>query len=52
LCINNSIYAVFSVNGGYLAEIVPGIYSSNAVGSACDFTVVANCQLLRLVTRQ
>ena len=43
LCINNSIFAVYSTNGGFLALIPPGRYTSNGVGSACNFTVYSNC---------
>jgi hypothetical protein len=37
--INNQIYAVYSLNNGFLTLLTPGYYSSNAVGSACNFTV-------------
>lgn len=43
LCINGNIYAVYSANDGFLTEIVPGVYDSNAVGSACTFTVEEGC---------
>lgn len=33
------LYAVYSANNGFLFELVPGSYSSNAVGSSCNFTV-------------
>lgn len=39
LCINGQLQAVYSLNGGFLTTIVDGNYSSNAVGSACNFTV-------------
>lgn len=39
LRINNALYAVYSINNGFLTQLVPGNYSSNAVGSACNFTV-------------
>lgn len=42
-CINNSIYAVYSQNGGFLTEILPGTWQSNAIGSSCTFTVSPNC---------
>jgi hypothetical protein len=42
-CIQGSLYAVYSANDGFLTEIPPGTYTSNAVGSACNFTVAANC---------
>lgn len=40
--ISGSIYAVYSANDGFLTVIPPGTYTSNAVGSACNFTVNAN----------
>ena len=42
-CIQGSLYAVYSANDGFLTEIPPGTYTSNAVGSACNFTIAANC---------
>lgn len=42
-CINNKIYATYSANGGFSTEIVPGTYSSNAIGSSCSFRVLTNC---------
>jgi len=39
LCINNSLYAVYSTNGGFLALIPNGNYKSDGVGSSCNFTV-------------
>lgn len=39
LIINGALYAVYSVNDGFLSRIPPGSYSSNAVGSSCNFTV-------------
>lgn len=43
LCINNSLYAVYSANDGFLTQVPPGQYRSNAIGSACNFTVLSNC---------
>lgn len=37
LVINSKVYAVYSVNSGFLAYLPPGDYRSNAVGSQCDF---------------
>jgi len=45
VCINGNIFAVYSANDGFLALIPPGVYSSNAIGSSCTFTVLANCQI-------
>ena len=43
LCINNAIYAVYSANDGFLTELPPGLYTSDAIGSSCTFTVLPNC---------
>lgn len=43
VCINNQLYAVYSTNGGFLTQLTPGAYSSNAVGSRCNFTVLPGC---------
>lgn len=43
VCVNNQLYAVYSSNGGFLALLPPGAYSSNAIGSTCNFNVGANC---------
>lgn len=45
ICLAGSIYAVYSANDGFLTLIPPGQYNSNAVGSACTFTVLENCQI-------
>lgn len=45
LCLNNTLYGVYSVNGGFLTELSPGQYSSDGVGSSCTFTVGANCTI-------
>lgn len=44
-CINSQIYAVYSANGGFLTIVQPGVWSSNAIGSSCTFTVGSNCQV-------
>lgn len=44
-CINNNLYAVYSANDGFLTILPPGSYHSNAIGSSCTFTVLANCQV-------
>ena len=44
-CINNSLYAVYSANGGFLSLIPPGHYSSNGINSTCSFTVGNACQI-------
>jgi predicted small lipoprotein YifL len=45
VCVENKLYAVYSANGGFLTYLPPGAYQSNAIGSACNFTVGANCQV-------
>lgn len=47
-CLDNRLYAVYSANGGFQTEIPPGIYSSNAIGSACSFRVLPNCAIQAL----
>lgn len=44
-CINHNIYAVYSANGGFLTEVLPGHWSSDGIGSTCSFTVGADCQV-------
>jgi hypothetical protein len=44
-CIDNNMYGVYSTNGGFLSLLPPGLYISNAVGSSCNFTIAANCQV-------
>lgn len=43
VCVDNKLYGVYSANGGFMTELVSGAYSSNAIGSACNLTVGANC---------
>jgi len=38
-CIADNLYAVYSVNGGFLTKLTSGAYKSNAVGSSCNFTI-------------
>src|ERR1700677_3386138 len=45
LCIQGQLYAVYSANDGFLALIPPGNYESNAIGSACNFTVGPGCAI-------
>lgn len=47
VCISNQLYAVYSANGGFLALISPGRYSSDGINSACSFTVGTNCEITR-----
>lgn len=45
-CIQNSLYAVYSANDGFLTYLPPGQYQSNAVGSSCNFIVQPNCVII------
>lgn len=42
-CVSGKLYGTYSTHGGFSTELPPGAYSSNAVGSSCNFTVGANC---------
>lgn len=44
-CISGSLYGTYSTHGGFSTELPPGAYSSNTVGSKCDFTVEPNCTI-------
>lgn len=44
-CIQGHLYAVYSANGGFEAYLPLGTYSSNAINSACTFTVGENCEV-------
>ena len=43
ICLQNELWGVYSANGGFLTKLPPGNYNSNAIGSACNLTVQANC---------
>ena len=43
VCINNVMYGVYSSNGGFLAELPPGEYSSDGINASCTFTVGPDC---------
>lgn len=45
VCLQGTLYGVYSANGGFLAAISPGTYSSDGINCACTFTVEANCQV-------
>lgn len=47
ICIDNQLYAVYSANGGFLTLLTPGAYTSNAIGSSCNFSVASDCQVIR-----
>lgn len=42
-CIDDEIYAVYSANGGFLTEVLPGTWSSDGINSSCTFTVKPHC---------
>lgn len=42
-CINDKLYATYSALGGYSFEVIPGYYSSTAIGSACNINVYPHC---------
>jgi hypothetical protein len=44
-CINNNLYAVYSANGGFLTEVLPGTWSSDGINASCTFTVAADCKV-------
>lgn len=46
LRIDGKLYAVYSLNGGFLVYLPPGRYTSNGVGSACNFTVTNTNQIV------
>lgn len=39
MCISGVLYGVYSTNDGFLAMLPNGNYSSNAIGSQCNFTI-------------
>lgn len=44
-CVDSRLYATFSANGGFSTELPRGEYSSNAIGSSCNFKVGYNCEI-------
>lgn len=42
-CISGNLYGTYSANGGFSTLLPPGAYSSNAIGSSCNFVVHDNC---------
>lgn len=45
LCLNDTLYGIYSANDGFLTMLPPGNYLSNAIGSACNLTIGAHCQV-------
>jgi hypothetical protein len=44
-CINNQLYAVYSIPNAFLTLVPPGMYSSNGINSSCTFNVGLNCEV-------
>lgn len=42
-CLNGQVYGTYSANGGFSTLLPPGAYTSNGIGSRCDFTLLPNC---------
>lgn len=45
VCIDNKMFGVYSANGGFLAELPPGAYSSNGINASCTFKIEENCKV-------
>lgn len=43
LCIDSQLYGVYSANGGFLALLTPGTYSSDGINASCNLTILPNC---------
>jgi len=43
LCLDNQLYAVYSIPNAFLTLLTPGSYTSKGIGSACNLTVAPNC---------
>lgn len=43
LCVQGQLYGVYSANGGFLAVLPYGQYTSDGINSRCNFTVSADC---------
>lgn len=46
VCIKGHLYAVYSIPNAFLTLIPPGRYSSTGLNSTCNFTVLANCEVV------
>lgn len=42
-CLNGQVYGTYSANGGFSTLLPPGAYTSNGIGSRCDFILLLNC---------
>lgn len=45
LCIEGTLYGVYSANGGFLAELPPGTYSSDGINDSCTLVIGPNCSV-------
>jgi len=45
ICLDNQLYGIYSANGGFLALLPPGTYSSDGINASCTFTIAQNCQV-------
>lgn len=45
-CIDNKLYAVYSIPNAFMTVLTPGSYRSDGIGSACNFTVTQNSCVL------
>lgn len=43
LCIDDQMIGVYSANGGFLAPLPSGNYSSNGINASCTFTIHPHC---------
>jgi len=45
VCLQGQLYGVYSANGGFLALLPPGAYSSDGINCSCSFTISAGCKV-------
>ena len=45
VCLQGQLYGVYSANGGFLALLPPGEYTSDGINCSCTFTVGDNCEV-------
>lgn len=45
ICVNNTVYGVYSANDGFLALLPPGVYSSDGINASCTFTIGPDCEV-------
>lgn len=44
--IGTGIWAVYSANGGFLTQLLPGSYTTTGIGTNCNFTITTDGQVL------